>query len=594
MKPKSSAVTTPAVLRQRAEGQLRKQQSERTGQQPAADIQRTLHELQVHQIELEMQNAELQDARNRMEILLEKYTDLYDFAPVGYFSLDAVGQILEANLAGAAMFGVERAKLVHRCLTRFVAPASQPSFLAFLKQIFTENGNQVCEVGFVKEDATTFWGRMHATAAISVSGPRTWCRVTVADITSRKQAEDLLLRNEALFTALIQQAPVGVYVVDDRLRLAQVNPKARPSFSKVEPLIGRDLSDVLRILWPAQVADEVVKRFRHTLKTGEPYVSPEFTEQRHDTGASESYEWQLQRITLPAGQQGVVCFFSDITRRKHMETVQRRAEVLAATNQRLELQIVRRRTVEAALKKSELHQRELLVQSRHMEQQLRKLSHQILQAQEEERKRISRELHDQVVQTLSGINVQLAGLKTKAAIKSKDLQRTITSTQRLVEQSVEIVHRFARELRPAVLDDLGLIPALRMYLKDFMEQTGIRVNLITATANRLEHVESATRTVLYRVAQAALSNIAKHAHASQVTVNLQKLPSAIQLAIKDDGQGFEVEKVLFAKRYKRLGLLGMRERVEMVGGSFVLDSAPGKGTTIHAKIPLQRKKDVTQ
>jgi len=408
--------------------------------------------------------------------------------------------------------------------------------------------------------------------------------VAISDITSLKQAEEMLRRNEALFSALIQQAPVGVYVVDGQLRLQQINPKARPIFNKIDPLNGRDFSEILHILWPKQTADEVLARFRHTLKTGKPYHASDFSERRRDTDVTESYEWQLQRITLPAGQHGVVCFFSDVTERKRTEATQRRSEVLAASNQKLELEIIRRQVVEKALKKSERDQTRLLEESRRMQEQLRHLSHEILQAQEEERKRISRELHDVIAQTLTSINLRLAALKNEAALNTKGIERSIARTQELVQHSVNIVHRFARELRPTVLDDLGLIPALHTFLKTFKAETGIQVTLSAFAA--VEQVHGDKRTVLYRVAQEALNNVARHAQASRVEVSVQKRAGVICMQIKDDGKGFPAERVLHAKKQKRLGLLGMRERMEMVNGSFTIESAPGKGTTILAQIPL--------
>ena len=147
-----------------------------------------------------------------------------------------------------------------------------------------------------------------------------------------------------------------------------------------------------------------------------------------------------------------------------------------------------------------------------------------------------------------------------------------------------IVHRFARELRPTVLDDLGLIPALQSFIKDFTKRTNIRIHF-TAFAG-VEQLNSTQRTVLYRVAQSALANVHKHAHASDVKVSIRKLQGAIRLEIHDNGKSFDMERVLFAKRHKRLGLLGSRERVEMVGGKFGVESAPGQGTTISAEIPI--------
>jgi signal transduction histidine kinase len=268
-----------------------------------------------------------------------------------------------------------------------------------------------------------------------------------------------------------------------------------------------------------------------------------------------------------------------------IQTLNQRGVDLTASNQRLQQEILRRKSVEESLRKSEQHYSELLAQSRHMQEQLRLLSRQLLSAQEEERKNISRELHDVIAQTLTGINVRLAALKKEAAINTKGLDRNITSTQRLVEHSVDIVHQFARELRPAVLDDLGLIPALHSFMKSFTTRTGVHTSLTTFTM-KIDKLDAAKRTVLFRVAQEALTNVARHARASRVEVCIQKLRNRICMKIKDDGKSFDVERTLHANGGKRLGLLGMRERLEMVGGSFAVESAPGKGTTVQAQIPF--------
>ena len=222
-----------------------------------------------------------------------------------------------------------------------------------------------------------------------------------------------------------------------------------------------------------------------------------------------------------------------------------------------------------------------------MQEQLQDLSRQVLQAQEEERKRISRELHDVIAQTLTGINIRLATLKKGTGLSPEDFERDIELAQKLVENAVNVVHQFARELRPAVLDDLGLIPALHSFMKNFTVQTGVHTHL-TAFAG-LEKLDASRRTVLYRVAQEALTNVSRHAQASHVEVTIQKHAGGICMKINDDGRSFNVEQRLRGKGGKRLGLLGMRERLEMVGGRFEITSAPGQGTTVTAEIPLAKK-----
>jgi signal transduction histidine kinase len=270
--------------------------------------------------------------------------------------------------------------------------------------------------------------------------------------------------------------------------------------------------------------------------------------------------------------------------KKIVESLSQRTVELAASNLELNAEIAQRKAVEAALKKSQRHYSELLAQSDRMQEQLRQLSRQILSAQEDERKKISRELHDVIAQTLTGINIRLAALKKEAGLNTKGLERSIERTQKLVEKSVDIVHQFARELRPAVLDDLGLIPALHSFVKLFSQRTRIHVDLKVFAG--VEQLDSNKRTILYRVAQEALNNVARHAQASRVEVSIQKLAGGIAMKIHDNGKSFVVADVLKAKGRKRLGLLGMRERLEMVGGNFGVESAPGQGTTIIAQIPL--------
>jgi signal transduction histidine kinase len=269
-----------------------------------------------------------------------------------------------------------------------------------------------------------------------------------------------------------------------------------------------------------------------------------------------------------------------------IETLTQRTVELATSNEDLKREIDRRRNVEDSLRSSEKTSGELLEKSRGMQEELRLLSRRLLSAQEEERKNISRELHDVIAQTLTGINMRLAALKSKTTSSTRDLHKKIEITQRLVEKSVDIVHRFARDLRPAVLDDLGLIPAMRSYLKHFTEQTGIRT-AFSAFAE-VEKLDNPSRTVLYRIAQEALTNVARHARATHVKVSIRLDQDKVCMDIHDDGRGFQVEGVSAIKHSKRLGLLGMRERAEMIGGTFCVDSAPGKTTTVRIEIPKDK------
>jgi len=567
-------------LRRRAERQLRQQPAKPKQVSDHAHAQRALQELQIHQIELELQNEELRLTKAEVDAGLEKYTDLYDYAPVGYFTLGTDGTIQQVNLTGTSLIGVQRSRLVGQRFGLLLAPAQRSVFNAFLKQVFDGDARHSADFELLRPDKPPLIVNIEAKRQIN----DVECHAVVVDVTKRKEVEDILRRNEALFSALLSQAPFGVYVVDDHLRLIQVNPHASPIFKNVHPLIGQGFSEIVHFLWPKQVADQVVKRFQHTLKTGEPYQSPEFVQRRKDTHVEEAYEWQIQRVTLPSGDYRVVCFFNDITERKRAEENQRRIEVLAASNEKLKKEIIHRKVVEAALKKSEHLARELLKQASQLQKRLREMSHNRVLAHENQRKEISHELHDKISQVLIGINVQLAVFARVSKVKPS----VIAPVRRLVEQSVRIVHDYARELRPAMLDQLGLIPALRTYIDEIPKCKNQEIHF-TAAAD-VEALDNDQRTVLYRVAQEALVNVAKHAHAHEVNVTLKKIRGYVRLEIADDGKAFEVDRLSSVEWSHRLGLTGMRERVEMIGGRFSVKSTLGKGTTICAEIPIGKSK----
>ena len=184
----SNNAPDPAERRRRAEARLRDQQPRGAGAgapKSEFDTQRLLQELEVHQIELEMQNEELSEARDKLEVLLEKYTDLYDFAPVGYFTLGRSGNILEANLTAASQLGLARSALITRPFRLYVSPASQAAFDAFLKQEFEGGVREQCDLILLVNDRKPFEARIKANRFESGEA----CRLTVADITEEKRAE---------------------------------------------------------------------------------------------------------------------------------------------------------------------------------------------------------------------------------------------------------------------------------------------------------------------------------------------------------------------------------------------------------------------
>ncbi|MFT3868500.1 MAG: PAS domain S-box protein [Nibricoccus sp.] len=248
--------------------------------------------------------------------------------------------------------------------------------------------------------------------------------------------------------------------------------------------------------------------------------------------------------------------------------------------------ITERKRAEEAMHQSEEHYRELFHQAYQMQENLRRLSDRVLRVQEQERARISRDLHDEVGQTLTAINVNLAVLGKAVASGPKEVVQRLADARALLEQTMETVHNFSRELRPAMLDDLGLVPALRSYLKSCANRTGLTVDFHASREEQIEQLAAEQKTVFYRVAQEGLNNAIKHAQANRVVVEAEENNGRVSLTIVDDGRGFVVNGQAAEEAPGRLGLLGIAERVRLVNGEFSVQSAPGQGTTLRVVVPL--------
>ena len=201
----------------------------------------------------------------------------------------------------------------------------------------------------------------------------------------------------------------------------------------------------------------------------------------------------------------------------------------------------------------------------------------VVAAQEEERRRLALELHDETGQALTSI---LLGLKAIGGAKSKeDAERAEADVRTLVVQALQDVRALAVELRPSALDDFGLGPAVERLAQTFGERSGIRTTVETHLGERLP---PELETTLYRVVQEALSNVVKHAAAEHVSIVLSQRGSSVAATIDDDGAGFDEAEV----RADALGLTGMRERLALVGGALEIESTPGRGTTVAAQVPV--------
>lgn len=250
-------------------------------------------------------------------------------------------------------------------------------------------------------------------------------------------------------------------------------------------------------------------------------------------------------------------------------------------NENLELLEASRKRAEQALPQSEERFSEL---SEALEA-ARIYSRQVIQAQEEERRRISGELHDQVGQILTAVQLNLHSLQGKTA--APDIVDSLRKSIEMIDEAVDLVRDLSGELRPLLLDDFGLVAALRWYLDRQSKNLGVPIVLNTRSLNEDDRFSSELETTCFRVVQEGLTNVVKHAHATRVSVKLERNASDLILLIVDDGVGFDIRKLRKgAAGTITPGLRGMEERVQAVGGSITIDSVPALGTEICARFPL--------
>jgi signal transduction histidine kinase len=229
----------------------------------------------------------------------------------------------------------------------------------------------------------------------------------------------------------------------------------------------------------------------------------------------------------------------------------------------------------------------LLKESKLNENKYKKIAELLIRQQENEKREISRELHDEIAQVLTGINFELAAL-TKIANEGKtDLCTRIEEAQNLIVNSVEIIHRFSRELRPMSLDHLGLEEAIRSYVKEFTLRTEFAISI--SFHSKMNNLDDIKKTVLFRVIQESLINVHKHAKASKVIINVKEVNNNIEMEIYDDGISFNVESMAFNVENRRLGLIGIKERVNIIDGKLSIRSSKGWGTLVRVIVPLTEK-----
>lgn len=378
----------------------------------ACPAERMRLELGTHRIELEVQNQELRESRQRIEEARDRYADLYDFAPVGYATLDKQGCVQEINLTGAAMLGCERGSLLGKPLLLWLDRDDHEIFLQHLQRVFASSERVVNEVSLHGPDAPSHHVSLTSIAIRQGEGAGNTCCTVLVDITPLKAKEAKLSRSR---------------------------------------------------------------------------------------------------------------------------------------------------------------------------QKLRDLSAHLCRVREEERRRLAREIHDELGQKLTVLRFEVALLEVGLEPSQPELRRRADSLLKRVDETIESIRAIASNLRPAVLD-LGLAAAIEWQVRDFQKHSGIVCELELDDADL--QLDENRATAIFRIVQESLTNILRHARASRIKLSLCARGERLQLQISDDGIGLTPEVL---KKSQSFGITGMRERVRLLNGKLNLSGHPGQGTQLKVSIPMRGK-----
>ena len=470
----------------------------------------------------------------------ERFRAIMDNSPALIFIKDLAGRYLQANRQFEIISHLSHGDLVGKTDEEVFPPEQAAAFLANDREVLAAGAPMEFEEVAVHDDGPhtslvvkfpllNAQGRCYALCGIAT------------DITDRKRAEEDRQKLAKDRLLLLESTGEGIYGIDRQGRCTFINSAAaRMLGSLSEELLGQDMHERIHHSFPdGTTYPHATCRIQETLEGGKGCKVDDEVYWRKD-GTAFPVEYSSFPIIEQQQIIGAVVVFLDITERKRAE-------------QQLTLS----------------------------HDQLRKLTARLESVREEERILIAREIHDELGQALTGVKLELCLLHDQIAEVSPAMMNRLESISTLVDGTIQSVQRIATELRPVVLDQLGLIPAIEWQAHEFQARTGIQCTLdVYLRTITLSHAGS---TAMFRIFQEILTNVARHAQASIVHITLQEQAGSLVLDVRDNRRG--VTDAELADPHS-LGLVGMRERALLLGGETIFTGSPGTGTAVRVRIPL--------
>ena len=464
----------------------------------------------------------------------EKYRNVVERANDGICIIqDTIVKYANPHLA--AMWGGTVEEVVGTPFTHYVHPDKFSEVVErYQRRMAGEEVEPIYESVLRRKDGSKVYAELNV-GIITYQG-RLAELIIVRDITERKRMEEVL-------QAAIQEWRTTFNAINDAICLLDMKGRVQRCNKAMMDLLGKPFNEIID-----HICCELVHGTSEPIR-GCPYVRMRETHRRETLVLPKGDRW-FDVATDPLLDEesrlvGAVHIMTDITERVQAEEMVRE------------------------------HGRDL-----------QRLSVQLINAQEAERERISRELHDEMGQALTAMRINLATIeKGLPPGCSPAIRERLAETRSQAQQILEQIRKLSHDLRPSMLDDLGLVPALRWYVNQYTQRLNIEVEF--EAIDFQERLTMEVETVLYRVVQEALTNVAKHAQAHKVWIRLERKDTTVAASIEDDGQGFDIQKVAGRAAPERgTGLIGMRERVTSLGGRFRIQSRPGQGTRLTIEIPV--------
>lgn len=511
---------------------------------------------------LHRQAEQLATAHAQVARAEEKYRNIFENAVEGIFQSTPDGRYLNVNSAMARIYGypspAEMIAYVGNNIAHkiYADPAQRAEFI---RRLEADGAIHEFEAPNLRRDGTVIWTSTSARAVRDANGKLLYYEGFVEDITERRNALEALRNSEARYRMLTEQAADGILNVDADARILDTNSTLCTMLGYTrDEMLGKRVSDIL-----APGSLEAAPIPFDELRAGKTAVIERMAQRKDGTFVPIEVRTKM----LPDGTfQGIL---RDISERKQLEAAnQAMLESQRQWNAELETQV--------QLKTAEL---------RRLSETRDQLLRQLIVAQEEEHRRIARELHDETSQSLTAL---LANLAVVQALPPSKVKAHLNDIKAAVVEILKGVNQIVLDLRPTLLDDYGLMPALSWYAN---KRLGPNVRVEVTSPEPEVRLPATIETTLFRIGQEALTNVAKHAQAKHVWIDLQCdiTKKILTLQVSDDGKGFVAQPIKPFNLDDRphLGLLGMQERAQLIGGQITIVSTPGKGTTIQAHVPME-------